>query len=177
MAKTRSKKEQEVSDLTDSLANAKGVVFANFAGLDVKATQSLRLKCREQGIRYAVAKKTLLQIAFADAKIEGINPRELQGNIAVVVGYSDEVAAAKLLNDFAKENKAMSLVAGLIPQGEGWNYLDAKAVVSLAKLPSKDQLIGQLVGVIAAPLRNFVGVLNGPQRSLVQVLSAIKDAK
>jgi large subunit ribosomal protein L10 len=177
MAKSRLQKQQEVSEIVDALADAKGVVFANFAGLGVKATQDLRRKCREAGIRYAVAKKTLLKIAFEQAGLTNVNPRQLEGNISVVFGYSDEVAAARLLREFAKENEAITFVGGLIPQGETWSYLDATEVTNLSKLPSKEQLIGQLVGVIAAPLRNFVSVLNGPQRSLVQVLSAIQESK
>lgn len=177
MAKSRSQKLQEVSELVDALGSAKGVVFANFAGLDVKATQELRRKCRDAGVRYAVAKKTLLRIAFEQANITEVNPRDLDGNISVVFGYSDEVAAAKLLREFAKEHDALAFVGGLIPQGDGWNYLNTAEVTNLSKLPSKEELIGQLVGTIAAPLRNFVSVLNGPQRSLVQVLSAIQDSK
>lgn len=175
MAKSRSQKQQEVSEIVDALADAKGVVFANFAGLDVKATQDLRRRCREAGVRYAVAKKTLLKIAFQEAGVTDVNPRELEGNISVVFGYSDEVAAAKLLREFAKENEALSFVGGLISQGEAWSYLDAAEVTNLSKLPSKEELVGKLVGTIAGPLRGFVSVLNGPQRSMVQVLSAISQ--
>ncbi len=173
MAKSRASKGATIAAIDKAFDGAKGVVFANFAGLNVKATTDLRRKCRAAGVNYVVAKKTLLKLAFEKANVKDMNPRTLQGGLAVVFGYDDEVAAAKLLKEFAAANEALQFVGGLMPTADGWSYIDARGVKALASLPGKQELIGQVVGTIAAPLRGFVSVLNGNLQSLVQVLSAI----
>lgn len=176
MAKSRTQKAGTLDELSEALNGAKGIVFANFAGLNVKATTALRRSCRESNVKYVVAKKTLLKIAFDKLNIT-MNPRGLTGGVAIVFGYEDEISAAKLLREFAKENEALKFVGGLIPDATGWKELDAASVTALSKMPGKQELIGQVVGTIAAPLRGFVSVLSGNARSLVQVLKAIEQSK
>jgi len=177
MAKIRAKKEQEMSDVVNAMTGAKGVVFANFAGIDVSSVNELRRRCRQAGVKYGVSKKTLLKKAFEQVGITDIDPKTFPGGLAVVFGYEDEVAAARILKDFAKDHESLKFVGGLIPEANSWRFLDVAEVSALSKLPGKQELIGQVVGTIAAPLRGFVSVLAGPSRSLVQVLSAISQAK
>ena len=177
MAKSRIDKTETLNELEGALKDAKGIVFANFAGLNVKATTELRRKCREANVKYIVAKKTLLKNAFEKAGVEGVNPRELSGGIAVVFGYEDEIAAAKLLKEVAVTNEALKFVGGLIAEPSGWKYLNERGVKALAVLPGKHELRGQVVGVMVAPVRGVVNVLAGSMRSFVQVLGAIEKAK
>ena len=93
MAKTRKEKEVAVKDYSEKLTNALGLVFANFDGLSVKDVEALRKKCREQGIDYVVAKKTLMKRALAEAGIEGIDPKQFEKGVASVFSFDDEVAA------------------------------------------------------------------------------------
>ncbi|MFA5954542.1 MAG: 50S ribosomal protein L10 [Patescibacteria group bacterium] len=176
MAKSRKTKKEEIQALIDASQGAKGIVFASFAGLSVAAVSDLRRRCSKAGVHYIVSKKTLLKIAFERAGIDAIDPKTLSGGIATVFG-GDEVVAAKLLHDFAKDHEALQFVGGLLPKGAGWEVIVADQVKQLAKLPSKQELIGQLVGMLAAPMRGFVTVLSGPSRAFVQVLAAIQESK
>jgi len=89
----------------------------------------------------------------------------------VAFGYQDEVAPAKILNDFAKNNEHLKILGGILEN----KFIDKMSVISLAKLPSKQELLGQLVGTIAAPMSGMLNVLQGNLRGLVRVLSIINN--
>jgi large subunit ribosomal protein L10 len=108
-----------------------------------------------------VAKKTLLSVAFKQAGVN-VNPRELDGNIGVAFGYDDSIGAMKLMGDFAKKYEALKIIGGVF---EG-KFIGAAEAIALSKLPSKQELLGQLVGQLQAPISAFVRVLNAvAQRS------------
>lgn len=171
MAKSRKQKEEQVQYLASQLKNAKSVVFANYQGLSVADTEILRGQCREQGIACVAAKKTIVKLSLKDAGAE-IDTKAYNGGILAFFG-SDEVDAPKTVATFAKAHETMSIFGGML---EG-TYIDSEKVVALSALPSKEQLLGRLVGTINAPLSGFVNVLAGNIRSLVTVLNGIKDAK
>ena len=173
MPKTKAQKEQEVKELKEKLGKTKSIVFANFDGLKVSEVDELRSQCREENIDYVVVKKTLLKLALDDSKIENVDPKTIEGGITTVMGYEDEVAPARILDKFAKDHEALKIVGGVLEN----KFMDAAAVNSLAKLPSKNELIAKVVGSIAAPLSGIVGVLQGNLRGLVGVLGAIKETK
>lgn len=172
MAKTKLQKKEIVKILTDGLKDSKSVVFANFQGLTVENISELRNECRRQGIDVFVAKKTLIKKVCAELGIEA-DPKAFEGGVATFFGKQDEVSSAKTVNDFAKKYEAIKIFGGVL---EG-KFIPAEQVISLAKLPSKEQLLGQLVGTINAPVSGFVNVLAGNLRGLVQVLSAYEKSK
>ena len=100
-----------------------------------------------------------------------VDTKNFEGGVAAVFGFEDEVAPAQLIAAFAKKHDIVSIYGGML---EG-NFIDSNKVKELAKLPSKQQLLGQLVGTINAPVSGFVNVLAGNLRGLVTVLNAIKD--
>lgn len=169
MAKTRAQKEQTVSELSKLLTTGKAVVFSTYMGLTVKDFEDLRKQLRAEQVEIMVAKKSLLARALQDAKIEGVDAEALEGGVSIAVGLTDEVSAARILAAFAKTHPQVSLLGGVL---EG-KSVDAAMVKALASLPSKQQLLGQVVGTIAAPLSGFVNVLTGPARGLVQALNAL----
>ncbi|OGY47622.1 MAG: 50S ribosomal protein L10 [Candidatus Buchananbacteria bacterium RIFCSPHIGHO2_01_FULL_47_11b] len=173
MAKTRKEKEVAVKDYSEKLTNALGLVFANFDGLSVKDVEALRKKCREQGIDYVVAKKTLMKRALAEAGIEGIDPKQFEKGVASVFSFDDEVAAAKVVGQFAKDHEALQPIGGLLEK----KFIDSAMVMQLSKLPSKTELLAKVVGSIQAPVSGFVNVLAGNLRNLVYVINAIKESK
>jgi large subunit ribosomal protein L10 len=172
MPKTRQQKEVTVQELSALLKTAKSLVFASYEKLPVKEIETLRRSAREQGVAYAVAKKTLLARAMRDAGYT-VDPKDFAGNFATLLGLEDEVAPAKLVAAFAKEHEAMKIVGGVLEK----KAMDTAAVVALATLPSKQQLLGQLVGTLQAPISGFANVLAGNIRGLATVLTAIKEAK
>jgi len=173
MAKTRKEKEAVVARVADKFRTMKAASFASISGFTMEQANALREKANGLGVEIFVAKKTLLGHAAKEAQLEDMNPNAFEGSILTAVGFNDEVSAAKLLKEFSKENEAVKLVAGVL---EG-KALSAEEVEKLALLPSKEQLLAQLVGSLNAPVSGFVNVLAGNLRGLVTVLGAIKDQK
>jgi large subunit ribosomal protein L10 len=172
MPKTRVQKSEIVEELSDKLGRMKSAVFTSISGYTMDDANSLRQKGREVGVDVLVAKKTLLNRAL-QSKGFTIAPDALPGSILTTIGLEDEVAAAKLMATFVKERETIQIVGGIL---EG-KFVSASAIKQLATLPSREELLGKLVGSLNAPISGFVNVLAGNLRSLVYVLTAIKQAK
>ncbi len=173
MAKTKQEKKEILDNLTDNLSKSSALVFCDYKGLNVKDVSELRNLCREKDVEYFVAKKTLLKLALEKAGITDIDPSQLEGNLAVAFGYSDEVSAAKVLNDFSKEHEELEILGGVLES----HFIDINEVKNLAQLPTKDELLARFVGSLNSPISGFVNVLAGNLKNLVGVLSAIKETK
>ena len=171
MAKTRLQKEQTLAELQGYFGSMKSAVFVNYQGLKVKEADELRRSADKEKVSYTVAKKTLLTKALKATGVE-FDAVALKGMIGVATA-EDEVAAAKLLAEFGKAHPSMKILGGVV----NGTVIDAAAVQALASLPTREQLLGQLVGVINGPVSGFVNVLAGNLRGLVNVLNAVKDAK
>lgn len=169
MAISRDKKQTLVSELGKLIENAKAVASATYTGLTVKEMQELRKLARENGVELKVVKNRLVKVALKnDTRFKEAELGDFKGQLIYAFSSEDEVAPAQTLANFAKGRENMNLVAGLSNDGK---VLDTPTVTALASLPSKDQLRGQVVSVIAAPLTQFLGVANGAQRGFAQVLS------
>jgi large subunit ribosomal protein L10 len=173
MQQTKQEKEALVSEVADKIKGSKALVFANFKGVSVKDITSIRRELRKSGSSWQVLKKTLLNIALKDAGVE-VDARALDGQVGVAFSQ-DEVAAAKVIADFQKANKDVTLT---IEGGAlGSKSLSANEVKALAKLPSQDELRAQLVGTLQAPIAGFVRTLSANLSGLMQVLKAIEEKK
>jgi large subunit ribosomal protein L10 len=173
MAKTRAQKTEVVAKITDRLKRMKGAAFSQAVGYTMEDADKLRAKAAEKNVDVFVAKKTLLALAAKEAGVTGVDRDALDGSVLVAVSYSDEVAAAKLLKDLSKEKETIKMLAGVL---EG-KFVGESEVKRLADLPSKEQLLGQLVGTINAPVSGFVNVLAGNLRGLVTALKAVQEKK
>ncbi len=173
MAKTRAQKEADVVRLNELLSASKLAVLTDYRGLDVSAINQLRSSLREAGITFQVTKNTLVRRAIKDSPQKDVDTSVFTGPMAIAFG-SDEVKAAKLVYEFAKTNKALDITGAITEEGK---LLSQAEVMALAKLPSREQLTGQLVSTIAAPLSGLVRVLNGNVTGLVYALSAIRETK
>ena len=112
----------------------------------------LRRKIKESGSEYTVAKKTLVDVAFADSKIDGLKTKEMEGEVATVFGYEDEVAPAKILDEFKKDHDSIEFMGGVLEN----KFIDAVQVQALAKMPSKSELYAKLVGSIKSPISGLI---------------------
>lgn len=169
MAITRDKKNTLVAELAELFATAKCTVGASYTGLSVASLQELRAIARENNVVIKVAKNRLVRVALgANEKYKAADSSLLTGQLIYAFSSEDEVAPAQVMAKFAKTHPELKLVAGFDGTGVSMNTAD---VIALAQLPTKDQLRGQLVSVIAAPLSGFLGVANGAQRGFAQVLS------
>lgn len=173
MAKSRQRKESEVADFTEGLKGAKATVFADISALKVIDVSAFRRSAKKESVAISSAKKTLLRRALKDAGIDSVDVDALKGSVSMLFGTGDEIAPAKMIDALRKNQESVKVLGGLL---EG-KWMTAEQVLALAKLPSKQQLIAQVVGTIRAPLSGFVNVLAGNARSLVNVLNAIKESK
>lgn len=173
MPKTKEQKKKEVEQLADKFSRMKVAVFANFDKLSVKDTEELRHLCREAGLDYVVAKKTLLKLALDKSGLPDVDSGQIKGGVATAIGYEDEVAPAKILNDFAKKHEALALRGGIFAS----RFIDLVKVKELAAIPSKLELLAKLVGSLNNPLVGLVRVLQGNLGGLVRVLNNIKNNK
>ena len=166
---TKKQKQELVEELGKKIQTVKSVVFADYKGLKVSDLKELRRKLKESQAELKVAKKTLIDLALQKADVRDAVSKTMSGQISLVFGSQDEVSAAKILHNFSKKNEGLKIL-GAILEGK---FLDQPQALALAKVPSREQSLGQLVGTINAPLQNFVSVLQGNLRSLVFVLSQI----
>ncbi len=172
MAVTRKKKESILGDLEARLENAKSIVFADYRGTTVKKIDELRRNMRKENVFAKVAKVTLLKKALQKQGID-IGAVDFKVPVAVAVSKEDETAPARILNAFAKDNKNIGILLGIV---DG-KVITAGEVMALATLPTKQELRGKLVGTIAAPISSFANVLAGNLRKLVYALNAIAEVK
>lgn len=146
-------KKAVVAEVSAQVANAQTIAVAEYRGVGVSDLTVLRKKAREAGVYLRVLKNTLARRAIADTPFAGLS-EQLTGPL--IYGISaDPVAAAKVLNDFAKGNDKLTLRAGAY-SGKVLNKEDIQA---LASIPSREELLAKLVGVMQAPISGFAVVL------------------
>lgn len=172
MAVIRPEKAAKVAELKELLTNSKCAILVDFCGLTVAQDTVLRRKMREAGVNYSVVKNTLLRIAAEEAGIEGLEP-VLEHNTAIAVAPEDPVAVAKIICEFAKENKALKVKIGVL---DG-KVISAEEIKALAALPPKEVLIAKMLGSMNAPISGFVNVLQGTVRNVVYALEAVRKQK
>jgi len=175
MAKTRAQKQEVIESLVDKFSNAKSAVFVDYKGISVTDAADLRQQAKDAGGEYLVAAKTLIQKALEQSgdKKDLVDPTQLEGNIALIFGFEDEVAPAKIAYDFGKGKEVFEIRGGIM----GAQFMELSQVEALAKLPSREELLAKVVGSLNAPVSGFVNVLAGNLRGLVNVLNAVKDQK
>src|SRR3712207_5141283 len=166
----KTEKGQLVTELRDKIKGAKALYYTDFTGLNVKRMTELRRKLRRAGVDYVVIKNTLALRAVNESGLAG---SRLKGPTGVVV-TKDPVAAAKLLQDFAKENDSKPSVKGGMLEGV---QIDPAQVKRLADRPSREQMLAQLGGALQAPLAGFAGALNGLLYQFVGALDALKTQR
>jgi large subunit ribosomal protein L10 len=160
-----------VDDVSAQVAKAQSIVVAEYRGLGVGVITALRKQARSNGVQLRVLKNTLARRAVAGTPFESLSDH-LVGPL--IYGFSsDPVAAAKVLNDFAKGNDKLVLKAGALP-----NFpMDAAGVKALATMPSREELLAKLLGTMQAPVAKFVQTLNEVPGKFVRTLAAVQKQK
>ena len=168
----KAEKVAEVEQIADRLGKAKAAIVTEYRGLTVEQLTTLRAKIGEAEGGYRVMKNRLAKRALAVSPLEGIEVH-LAGPNALATANADPVPLAKVLVDFAKENEALKIKGGNV---EG-KIVDLDQIRALAKLPSREILLSQLLSVLNAPARDMASVLAAVPRSLATVIKAIGDTK
>ena len=165
----RAQKEKVVEELGQIFESSGVVVVAHYAGLTVAEMQDLRAKAREADAAVRVAKNRLAKIAL-DGRPCGSIADYLTG-MTVLTFSEDPVAAAKVAEDFAKENDKFVILGGAM----GENALDRAGVTAVSKMPSREELIASIVGCIGAPAANIAGAIGAPASNIASILSTIEE--
>lgn len=168
----RQEKAAVVEQIKGKADKAGIAIVTDFKSLTVEEMTGLRVKLREAGVDYQVVKNTLAKIAVTDGKHDVLKD-QFKECCGLAFGYEDPVAAAKALADFAKGSKKFSIRFGSL---DG-TFIEADGVKSLAKLPSKPELLGMMLGTMNAVPTNLVGVLANVPRTFLYALNAIRDQK
>lgn len=166
----RPDKAAKVAELADSFSNSEAAVLTEYRGLTVKDLQNLRRSLGENAT-YAVAKNTLTAIAAKEAGIEGLD-ESLTGPTAIAFVKGDIAAATKQLRDFAKANPSLAIKGGVL---EG-RFLDAKAVLKLADLESREVLLAKMAGALQANLAKAAYLLAAPLSQGARAFGALATA-
>jgi len=170
MAITRDKKNELVAEMGELIGNAKAIVFASYDGLSVADAQKLRADAREAGITIRVIKNRLVRVAMGtNDTYKNTDVSMLTGQLLYALSDADEVAPAKVLNAFAKNNDALTIVGGFSNEG---TVLSASDVISLASLPSKNQLIGEVIAQLLSPVHDVTNALQGNLHALLDGIEA-----
>ncbi len=167
----RAEKEQIVADLTTELGGAASILLTDLSGMDVETMNGLRAEFRKAGVKYQVAKNTLVKLAVKGTPAEAMGEM-LAGPTALAWHPEEPSLPAKIVKDFLKDNKNFTVKGGYI---DGDAIPGEDAVKTLADMPSKDQLRAQLLGLIKQVPGKFLALLITPQRQFLAVLKAYED--
>jgi large subunit ribosomal protein L10 len=165
----RAQKEQLVDELGQIFESSGVVVVSHYVGLTVAEMQDLRARARAAGGAVRVAKNRLAKIALEGKPCESI--ADLLTGMTVLTYSEDPVAAAKVAQEFAKENPKLVILGGAM----GENALDVAGVEAVSKMPSREELISTIAGMLGAPASNIAGAIGAPASNIASILSTIED--
>ena len=170
MAISKDKKHQLVADLNALLSDAKMTVYAQYQGLSVADLQALRAMARAAGVKIKIVKNRLVKVAINEIAVyKNVDTAGLEGQLLYAISSEDEVAPAQVLDKFAHEHEALSLKGAF--SGEGAN-LSEDEVKSLAKLPSKQQLIAEVIAMLESGVNDVTNALSGNLHALLDGISS-----
>jgi len=167
----RPEKEASVEEMKERLQDCSIAIASQYQGITVEQVTQLRTKMRAEGVKFKVYKNTLATRALKELNLEAA--AKFMDGPTIWAFSKDAAAPARILKEFSKTVDKVKVQGGIL---DG-KLVDANMLSALADLPSRHELLGQLVGVLAAPLQNFVGVMSAVPRNLLGVLEAVKAKK
>ncbi len=168
----KEQKKAFVEYMQERLTKAETAILADYRGLNVEMMTQLRAQMREAGVEFRVIKNTLTKLAVKDTQMAALADF-LVGPTAIAMHETDPVAPAKILVDFKKANKMPEIKGGVLDGRK----LDIAEVEALAKMPSKEQMLGKLAGGLAAGPSKLASLMASPAREMVGLLNALKEQR
>lgn len=170
---TREQKAAFVAEFQERLGRSEAIFLTDFTGLNVQAMTSLRSQLKKSGGEYLVVKNRLVRRALAETELPDISGF-LEGPTGIVFGDDDVVAAARTVTDFAKENEDRPVFkVGVLET----TILDAAQIDRVANLPSRDELLSQVAGVLSAPMSALAGAMSGKLQEMVGLVDALREER
>ncbi len=167
MAISKEKKEKIVADLGEKFFRSQALIMTDYRGLKVEEMRTLRNRLREESCGYHVVKNSLVKLAMEKVGLP-FEETLFAGPTAIGFCYGDVVAPAKALANYAQETKTLAIRGGLM----GSQVFSAGEIISLSQLPSRDELLAQIITQLQSPLVGLVNVLSDSLRALVYLLQA-----
>jgi large subunit ribosomal protein L10 len=168
-----SKNLQTVQELNEKIKKSKSILFSDFKGVKTKDLTSFREEIKEKGGEVLVSKNTLLKIALKENKFEDNVDESLAGQTVAVLSYQDPLATIKSFFNFAQKIENLKAKSGFFEN----KFVSEKELNALSKLPSKEELIGKLIGSMKSPIFGLVNTLGQTRSRAVYVFKAIADKK
>ncbi len=165
----RAQKEKVVEELGQIFESSGVVVVSHYEGITVAEMQNLRARMRDAGGAVRVAKNRLARIALDGKPCESIT--EYLTGMTVLAYSEDPVAAARVVEDFARDNRKLEILGGAM----GETALDRAGVEAVSKMPSREELVASIAGCIGAPAANIAGAIGAPASNIAGILSTIED--
>ncbi len=158
MALTKEQKTKQITSIKEKVSKQKSMVFVDFSKVASKDMFSLRKSLKEAGCNLKIAKKTLVRIAFGQSNISFWNKikASVPGQLALVFGIEDEVAPARIANNFAKTQENFKILGGIFEN----RFIEREKVLELASIPPRNELLSRLVGSLSSSMASFVRVLD-----------------
>lgn len=168
MPLTKAQKDTILKKLTDHMKAAKSVIFADYQGVSVKDIKTLRKLMRQEGVKFQVAKKTLMRLAAKESGYQEIPNEIIEGPVGAAFCTEDDLAGARLIYQFAKKNKNLKLRGALF----GGKVLSVAETNELAALPGRMELIAKFLYLVKYPVSGFVRALNAIKEKMEQPVAA-----
>jgi len=172
MAKTREQKKKIIEELREKIKKAKTILFLDFSGVKSPELFELRKKIKKLKRDLKIAKKTLTQIAFKKENFD-FDVRKLEGQLALAFGEKEDISLIKAIFEFSQKVKNLKILGGFFER----EFLNKEKIEEISKLPTREELIGKFVGLLSAPISNFVFVLSSIPKRFLFALSQIKGQK
>jgi len=169
MAKTKEQKKNTLEEIKKKIDKQKSIIFVDFSGLKVEDMFALRKSLKKIEGELKIAKKTIIKLALEEKGLN-IEEEKLKGEIGLVFGYKDEISPSKAVYEVCQRNPNLKILGGFLEN----DFRGAEDFITLAKLPSRKELLGRLTGSLASPLTGFVRALEYNLKGLIYILSAIK---
>lgn len=166
-------KEKIISEMADKFSRATSIFLADFTGIDVNTINALRKKFNEEKIEYRVVKNTLAKRSFENAGIDGIDPF-LNGVNGYAISYDDPTLPMKVVEKFKSALDDKFVVKAAYFEGQ---VIGPDQVKGISKLPSREQLLAQLLGVLQAPLGKMVGTMQASISKFMLIIKALEEKK
>ncbi|MEK7542270.1 MAG: 50S ribosomal protein L10 [Patescibacteria group bacterium] len=166
MPKTKQQKKEILNQLAENLEKQSAMVFVDYKGLKVGDMITLRKQLKETGSELMISKKTLFSKAMKEKGIE-VDFKNMEGQIGTIFAFEDPMIPIKTANTFAKANEKLKILGGYFER----ELQNAASIVTLANLPSREELLAKLLYTMTAPLSDFAIVLQGNIKGLIYVLA------
>jgi len=172
MPKSKTEKRKIIEELKEKFQKQKSTVFVDFSGCDSKFLFKLRDELEKSKCLLKIVKKTLLKKTLENLKMKNISEKigEKKLQLALIFGFGDEIIPAKICYQFSKENENLRILGGIF----GNEFVDKEKVIELAQLPSREELLARLVGILQNPIFGFVNTLKNNIKGLLYVLANAK---